>query len=537
MKATLGVLLALCGTSSCREAPLTQLVVVVATDMEVPAVIDGFAVRVIGSGPQLLEDRTYRIGSAAGQATLPADFGVAPKDGDASVRVTVEVDAQLGETVLFTTRAITGFVEGRVLRLDMFLAGRCVDETCAAEETCRPEGCVPAEIDPGDLPDFREGCDEDGDGFENAECGGEDCDDADPAVNPGASEGGEQSWAIETIVASAEAGRYARIAVDAAGVVHVVHLPRVVSVSRVEHWSRAPEDGPDWTPSVVPGDYDAVPIDLALDPDGEPVVVAADVASRNLFVSHHTPGGWEQANLSVTAGAASVASSPDGATHVAFEEVGSLQYGTDELGGWAVEVLDKEHGAGGRSDLAVSPEGIVHLAYTAAGTLRYRSRTDGAWESMTATLDEPRGGAAEPSIAVLGEEPVVCYEAVPDTVMLLRRTVGVFGDPEILATDANGGEACSVATRSHLSTFLAYRGVPDGNLHWAADYGFGFSFGYVEEEGLTERFVSIAVEQESGVPHVAYRETSGDGTFELRHAVLQAASDGVDRNCNGRDED
>jgi hypothetical protein len=74
--------------------------------------------------------------------------------------VTVEVDARLGGETLFTNRAITSFVEGRTLRLDMFLAARCLEEaaTCREDETCRREGCVPAEVDPDELPAFDEDC-------------------------------------------------------------------------------------------------------------------------------------------------------------------------------------------------------------------------------------------------------------------------------------------------------------------------------------------------------------------------------------------
>ncbi len=149
-----GALLSLGG---CTEDPaFSQLVVVVNTDIAVPVGLDGFSVRVFNGGGRETETRSYFLGAAEGQVVLPADFGIVPKDGDPGRRVTVEVDANLGADVLFTTRAVTGFIEGKVLQLDMFLPERCIGVDCGASETCRREGCVPEGIDPDDLPEFGE---------------------------------------------------------------------------------------------------------------------------------------------------------------------------------------------------------------------------------------------------------------------------------------------------------------------------------------------------------------------------------------------
>ncbi len=145
---------------ACRESvTASQIVVVISTDIDVPGGIDGFTARVQeGDGGAVVSNRSFLIGAGAGSVVLPASFGVAPRQGDASRIVTIEVDATLGGATLFSTRALTSFLQDRTLRLDMFLASRCIDEaeTCREDETCRREGCVPAEIEPGDLPGFDE---------------------------------------------------------------------------------------------------------------------------------------------------------------------------------------------------------------------------------------------------------------------------------------------------------------------------------------------------------------------------------------------
>jgi len=150
--------------SGCRPTPeLTELMVVVDTDFEVPGELDGFNVRVLDGAGREARLSAYSL-DGADPVTLPASFGVVPQNGDADRRVAVEVDATFASEVLFTTRAVTGFIEGKKLRLEMFLAQSCmtVAATCGENETCRRDGCADEPIDPEDLPEFGGG-DSDGD--------------------------------------------------------------------------------------------------------------------------------------------------------------------------------------------------------------------------------------------------------------------------------------------------------------------------------------------------------------------------------------
>jgi hypothetical protein len=138
----------------CEPDPLTEIMVVIDTDMAVPSELDGFRVEVRDRSEETRFDQSFDL---LEQVTLPADFGVLPRNGDASRRITVEVSALSGIDVLFSTRAITSFVEGRKVYLQMFLARRCIGVECSPSETCRREGCVPA-IDPPllqTLPSFE----------------------------------------------------------------------------------------------------------------------------------------------------------------------------------------------------------------------------------------------------------------------------------------------------------------------------------------------------------------------------------------------
>jgi hypothetical protein len=134
------------------EVPPTQLLVFIDTDLD-PAdgEIDGFELTVLGPGEAPVELPRARF--SLPDEPLPASFGVAPEEGDARRSVTVEAAALLDDQTIFTTLARTGYVEGQLERLDLFLARRCRTEADPCERlglTCDRGGCRDPEIEPGE---------------------------------------------------------------------------------------------------------------------------------------------------------------------------------------------------------------------------------------------------------------------------------------------------------------------------------------------------------------------------------------------------
>ena len=142
--------------AGCAEP--TQLVVVVRTDMTVPTEIDQVRVRVLHVGDATpTYDNTVPLTtpSTAGvtfQTLL--SFGAGPRDDDASRRVHVLVDAMKGGSRLFTTEVRTGFARGKKLRLEVYLARRCLTqaEMCLPDQTCGLSGCVSPDVPVEVLP-------------------------------------------------------------------------------------------------------------------------------------------------------------------------------------------------------------------------------------------------------------------------------------------------------------------------------------------------------------------------------------------------
>lgn len=137
--------------AGCSRPP-KQLVVVVDSDLAVPAEVTSVRARVRPlEATDAREPHTFAL-AGDGSVTLPFSFGVVPPGGDASRRVELEVEAldAAGEVVV-TRRVRTGFLRDQSLRVPIFLAASCRDVVCAPDSSCDRGACVPAELAPETL--------------------------------------------------------------------------------------------------------------------------------------------------------------------------------------------------------------------------------------------------------------------------------------------------------------------------------------------------------------------------------------------------
>ena len=140
--------------AGCAEP--TQLVVYVWTDMSVPLDVDQVRVRVYTLGdPSPSYDNTVPL-PESGRMDFRTElsFGAGPRGEDTTRRVRVLVDAIKGGDTLFTTEVRTGFARRKKLRLDVYLARRCLTQAamCLPDQTCGLEGCVSPDVPVEALP-------------------------------------------------------------------------------------------------------------------------------------------------------------------------------------------------------------------------------------------------------------------------------------------------------------------------------------------------------------------------------------------------
>ncbi|HVU52542.1 MAG TPA: hypothetical protein VHL80_17805 [Polyangia bacterium] len=133
----------------------TMLVVRVESDIAVPDAMDRVRVVVVHAGKQLQSLPFSLAPGQPGAYTLPIEVGlVSPSGGGDGVEI--DVSGSLGQQFVVGQDAITSFVRGRSLVLDMFLAADCVGFVCPdLEQTCtKGQRCVDKARVASTLPPF-----------------------------------------------------------------------------------------------------------------------------------------------------------------------------------------------------------------------------------------------------------------------------------------------------------------------------------------------------------------------------------------------
>lgn len=137
-------------TPSCSEPTLTEVLIVVDTDLDVPDELTRVTFRVQGPGDQ----QQAAVADWAAGDPRPAILAMVHRGGELgpfTVSVTGERSAA---GVVRRRRARFSFIEGRTLALRMDLLRSCGGVTCETEETCAEGGCRPIDIEPSELVEW-----------------------------------------------------------------------------------------------------------------------------------------------------------------------------------------------------------------------------------------------------------------------------------------------------------------------------------------------------------------------------------------------
>ncbi len=139
---------------SCGEQELTQLMVVVDTDFDLPEELDELTITV--TAPEDFSNNTAT--AIPREEDLPMRLAVVHRSGPLGP-IQVKVDGFLGGLPQIQRRAEVFFVEGEVRVLRMDLLRSCQGVSCSGEEacgaptcTCGAEGCRPRRVTEDELP-------------------------------------------------------------------------------------------------------------------------------------------------------------------------------------------------------------------------------------------------------------------------------------------------------------------------------------------------------------------------------------------------
>jgi len=124
----------LAGASACTT-DRTEVVLVIGSDLDVPAEIDGLRVEVTDPGGQT-QQSTADLSSAG----LPRTLGLVHRGGPLGP-YRARVVGTLGASTIIERVAVFTFVEEQTLMLRVDLLRSCLTEVCADGETCAASGC------------------------------------------------------------------------------------------------------------------------------------------------------------------------------------------------------------------------------------------------------------------------------------------------------------------------------------------------------------------------------------------------------------
>lgn len=131
------ILLAACVLHGCEASEMSEILVVVDSDLRSPVELDRVEIEVIEPNG---EAQTASAELGSGELLLPRRLGLVHRDGPLGplmIAATARLD---GELVVERTAHVS-FLRREVVALRMDLLRGCIDVTCRARETCAEGGC------------------------------------------------------------------------------------------------------------------------------------------------------------------------------------------------------------------------------------------------------------------------------------------------------------------------------------------------------------------------------------------------------------
>lgn len=131
---------------------LTEVVVVVDSDLAVPEELDGVRIDVTSPGGEFRRATAALAGERA--LPLPRTLGIVHRGGPLEPLVVVATGTLGGRDVV-QRRARLAFAPGRTVELRLDLLRSCVGVACPVDQTCAENGCAPSDVDVALLRDWR----------------------------------------------------------------------------------------------------------------------------------------------------------------------------------------------------------------------------------------------------------------------------------------------------------------------------------------------------------------------------------------------
>jgi hypothetical protein len=380
-----------------------------------------------------------------------------------------------------------------------------------------------------------EPCDQDRDAYQSLACGGDDCNDLDPNVFPGAPDLNAVAGAfliapgIEETHMAAPGRTGTSLAVDRVGVVRMAYN----ALSGI-HYAFQP--AATWQIEVIDSLGKGMPA-LGLDELDQPH--AAYCSQSGLRHATRLESGWTSELVDTECrGAPSLFVAPNGTLHLAYPASDGIRYASNRSGGWLTDRVDANgsdiaNGSDyGRPIISIvaTASGVAHLVYASLlgiqDVWRHTVGTPGAWQLETLATFKSYGAVALDREGV----PAVLYSAggVQYAYQQGDQWVSAVVNPSAWAWSC--WLAFDAADRSHVAFLDSNYG-----LQYAVHDASGWPLVPALAAYSAQIGASFALDA-AATAHVVTSVGRFDDTLELVYATNRRLQpDGIDQNCDGVD--
>ena len=355
-------------------------------------------------------------------------------------------------------------------------------------------------------------CDGDGDGATTPACGGDDCDDTNPGVHPGAADLPASSCTAEGLWDVAIAGEHASS--SAALALGPKGEARLAFQTEEGHLALATDGAAGWETEVVDlADGVGSNLSIAVDALGHTHLAYLDLPLQGLRYATDGPGYF--ALIKLNSGFAgwftSIAAGKDGRVHLAYQDVDEkdLLYATcpgdcATTGDWAFAAVDTQGAVGRFTSMALDAKGDPHVAYedSTNGHLKVVTlANNGVWSFAVADAGPGAGGLASLALDAAGHGHAVSLAAAEGAIRY--------------ASDRSGTWVAKVAV---LGDYAAYTGQ---RLSIVTDASGWPHMAYADGSGVGLRYLACTAMCEDGC--CAFEPVVIDPGVVLGQAVSMAA--------------
>ena len=329
-------------------------------------------------------------------------------------------------------------------------------------------------------------------------------------------------WIIETVDASPGVGKYASIAIDSNGKIHI------------SYWDETNEDLKYATNTL--GIWVTITIDtanvgsgssIALDSSNKVHISYFDWLHYDLKYATNVSGSWVTTTVD-SAGAVgfdpSIAIDSNNKVHISYLDATNydLKYATNALGSWVTTTVDSYGIVGAFSSIALDSGGKAYISYYDGtnGDLKYAANASGSW--VTTTIDSGGIVGNYSSIVVdsSNKTHISYFDYTNGDLKYVTNTSGSWGSPVIVDVTGGVGQYTSIAVDGNNKAHISYYDFRNDDLKYITNSSGIWVATTIDSTGDVGKYSSIAVDSNNKV-HVSYYDATNGN---LKYATNASGS-------------